>query len=112
MNFNALLKELKKLEFREKRFDSPDYLELVFTVSQLPELSPLLEGHFGRPFKAAGEKLRGGSWEFLEKYGGVRQDQTLYFVEEKGAVFYAMLWPWSDRANVTAKIAEYRRKPK
>lgn len=110
MDFPGLLEEARTLRFKEKRFDTNEFLEFVIAVSALKMLTPILDKHFGPPFKPAGKALTEPSAkEFLENFGGIRNDQTLYFLEADDFIYYAMIWPWSDGASVTIKIAQCSR---
>lgn len=112
MDFAKMCEEVKTLQFREKRFDSPDFFEFVIRKEQVQKLDPILRRYFGPPFKPAGEPLQGEPAEFLERVGGIRRDQTLYFLESADKIFYTMIWPWGDRVNVTVKMAQCPRSKK
>jgi hypothetical protein len=40
----------------------------------------------------------------IEDFGGIRDDQVLYFKKDNEYSFFAMLWPWTDEYHITVKI--------
>lgn len=104
VTFEELVDQVRKLPFEEKRQDVQDYFEAVVATGALPDLGRTLEGFFGPPFKAAGQKPSRESDRHSDRYGGVLQNQVLYYKEREGLSNCAMLWPWGDGTRVTVKI--------
>ena len=110
MTFLNLLAKIKAFPIKEKRFEQPNFLEVVILTKDLEAFSRLLENYFGPPVKPLGE-IPAGRWSLLaEEVGGVRQNQTLYGQEEESAIYLAMIWPWGDKTLATVKVIQ--RKPK
>ena len=106
MTFPALLKEVKKLKFTELRTDAEKELEFVVKVSQLPVVSSTLENFFGPALKPTGQAPSKEVETLSAPYGGVWDNQTLYYFKDGNASFFAMYWPWGDKTSVTVKIFE------
>lgn len=110
MTYLQLLEKVKQLKLQEIRKDSMNLLEVVVSIESLKQVCSVLESYFGVPFKPAGKKPNAEIQKKTASLGGIRENQTLYFVEEKGIFNCAMLWPWSDGKLVTIKIAQYEQK--
>lgn len=111
-DFNDLIKRIKELPLKETRFNQQDYLEIVITGAQTKSLATALETFFGPPFKGTGSSLQSPDCKrFIEERGGIRENQTLYFLQTTDSIYYAMLWPWGDRSSITVKLEHCRRSP-
>ncbi|MFH1359997.1 MAG: hypothetical protein ABIJ41_03050 [Candidatus Omnitrophota bacterium] len=110
MLFKELLSKAKELKVEEIRKDDENYLEFVVRVSNLNQVHPLLEQYFGVPFKPAGQRPSREAQQHAAAFGGIREDQTLYFREQDNDFHCGMIWPWSDGELTTVKIARYERK--
>lgn len=104
VTFEELISQVRRLPLEDRRQDAPDYFEAVVATGSVPELSRMLEGFFGQPFKVAGQKPSRESDLHSGRYGGVLQNQVLYYKEREGLSNCAMLWPWGDGRQVTVKI--------
>ena len=105
----ALLAALKTQgTFKELRTATDTYLEGVILREHLPACEALLAAGLGPAAKLFGQppKLDRTVKAAVEKLGGVRQDQGLYFKPgADGQGMYALLWPWGSDANrVTLKV--------
>ena len=79
---------------------------MVIQTDQIHVLTELLEVFFGKPYRPdprspMPEHVEG----VLENFGGLRSNQSLYFCEKEGFIYYAVIWPWSDQHSVTVKIS-------
>jgi hypothetical protein len=106
MNFAELVRELKKIPLDEWRKEDAGYLEFVVSGHHLAHLYPVLERYFGVPFKPPGVSPTAEHVRKTRGYGGIRKQQTLYYVERDGSDNCAMVWPWNDKSRVTVKIAQ------
>ena len=87
MTFEELLAELKTVKSEEQRGEDPDYLELVVLTSGLETVNKVLEGYFGEALKPAGKSPNLTVNLRARPYGGIRADQTMYYLkDEKTAV--------------------------
>jgi hypothetical protein len=102
----TLFEEIKKSVPIEIRTDSKEYLEAVVTREGLDLLKPILTRYFGAPAKAPGEEatLPAHIVKLVASLGGLRQEQSFYYKEEKKRVVFAALWPWgSNPDKITLK---------
>ncbi|MFH1355156.1 MAG: hypothetical protein ABIH19_03300 [Candidatus Omnitrophota bacterium] len=106
MQFNKMIKELKEINFEEIRKEEGNYFEGVVLNSGLPRLIIALEKFFGLPAYPSEKELSPEAEAIVDNFGGVRSNQTLYFVNEDGKITFAMLWPWSDEEHITIKISK------
>jgi len=90
VTFEDLIRNIKKTTFEEDRFDQDDYLEFVIPVSSLSEIHTVLEPFFGLPFKRPGSDLGDPMADFMKRFGGIRQNQTLYFIQKDNIIYFAM----------------------
>ena len=104
MTYDQLLIEVKKLKFQETRTDSDSELEFVIKVDDLKILNSVLEKYFGPPLKPAGSEPTKEAWDYTADLGGIRENQTLYYVKREEISYCAMIWPWSNKVSVTVKI--------
>ena len=42
--------------------------------------------------------------ELIQKYGGVRDNQTLFKKQVGNTIIAAVFWPWQDKACTTLKV--------
>ena len=105
-DFLELTGRLKKAPADELRKEESGYLELVFSIQNLPKIYPVLEEFFGLPFKPAGVAPSKEAVLRAADYGGVEKHQTLYYSEEDGVSKCAMIWPWQDKTKATVKVAQ------
>lgn len=104
-----LLAALKtQVPFKELRTATATYLEGVLLREHLPACEALLAATLGPPVKPMGQapQLEHSVKGAIDKLGGVRQDQGLFFQPgDDGQALYALLWPWGSDANrVTLKV--------
>jgi len=104
MIFSELLAEIQKLKREEQRAQTEEYLEVVISKDSLESLNKVLSGYFGPPLKPEGHAPSGKANRHAKPYGGIRDDQTMYFRQGEGYSEYAFLWPWGNGIRVTAKI--------
>lgn len=106
IRLSDLVLEVKKLELEEVRTNTAKLFEFVIQTKLLPELSSVLENHFGPPLKPAGKNPSKEAAEETSAFGGVRKDQTLYFTKSPEGFYYALLWPWANGLLLTVKIVQ------
>ncbi len=106
LTFAKLLTEVKALKFTELRTDAEKELEFVVKISQIPAVSSTLEKFFGPALKPTGQAPSKEVETLSAPYGGVWDNQTLFYFKEGNVSFFAMYWPWGDKTSVTVKIFE------
>ena len=104
MNFRGFLDEIQKINCDEIRGRTESSLEVVVDKKNLDKIIHALEIYFGAALKPQGQRPSAESDRYSNPYGGVRQDQTLYFRKDEKGFAIAMLWPWGNGASVTVKI--------
>lgn len=104
MRYDLFLEELKKVPFLELRSDDPDCFELVVKVSEMSKVNAVLETFFGKAIKPKGEKVSEDAKKKAAPYGGVRDDQSLYYVAAEELYFYSLIWPWANGQSATVKV--------
>ena len=104
MNYDLFLEELKKAPCLELRSTDPEYFELVVKVSDLPRVNTILETFFGKALKPSGTKPSDEAKKKAQAYGGIREDQTLYYLEAEELYYYSLIWPWANGQSVTVKV--------
>ncbi|MFA5149002.1 MAG: hypothetical protein WC491_07770 [Candidatus Omnitrophota bacterium] len=104
MTFKDLMEEIKGIEFDTVRVDSYYYFEAVVLRDKLPSLKERLDKVFGEQVYPSKKKLAADIQQAIEDFGGIRDDQVLYFIKEKDYSYFAMLWPWTDEYHITVKV--------
>lgn len=104
MTFSDLTAQIKKLPLEEVRSESAGLFECVFNTGSSEKLTALLESFFGPALKPSGQNPTRELEACSAAFGGVRKNQTLYYVEKAGIFHCAMIWPWSDETKATLKI--------
>ena len=110
LTYESFLKEIEKIPVFESRIDDPDMKEFVVQSDSIMPLHLVFQVFFGDNFKAPGapstleDKKRSALW------GGVRQYQTLYYIDQEECSSCAMLWPWRDGTRCTVKIVRWKHK--
>jgi hypothetical protein len=107
----TLFEEIKKSVNLEIRTDSKEYLEAVVTREGLDLLQPILVRHLGTAAKGPGEEatLPPQIVKLVASLGGLRQEQSFYYKEEKKRVVFVALWPWGsnpDRITLKCGISD------
>ncbi len=110
MTFEELRKAVEGLPLKEKRFDREGLLEVVLKKAQLDRAQDFFVRFFGPPAKPPGKVLAREVAEYMESFGGVRHNQTLFLVEKNGFLYYAMIWPWADGVSFTVKLEQSKLK--
>ena len=105
-SIQELMQRLKNVEYEEIRRESEAYLEAVFKVNAMEEIGLILEEYYGPAFKRAGVKPGREASECTKKYGGMQEEQVLYFRSQEGVSQLAMIWPWQDGVRATVKIIQ------
>jgi hypothetical protein len=104
MQFAEIRKELKKVPFVTVREESGDYFEAVVSRNELANLALKLEKFFGPRIWPSKNKLSDEVEMSIKEFGGIMDDQALYFSKQNNKIVFAMLWPWSNGTHITLKI--------
>jgi len=103
-----LIEEIKKTVRMEIRPTSrgTEYFEAVITLEDLEVLHSLLKKHLGPATKESGKEasLSKKIQELVDSLGGLRIEQSFFYMQDGEQVIYAALWPWrSDPSRITLK---------
>lgn len=101
-----IMRRAKKISHEQTRRESEDYLEMVMYRQSLQEVEQLFQDYFGQALKNAGQEAHERAVEVTNRYGGISQDQTLYYTSRENMNQMAMVWPWADGKRVTVKIIQ------
>lgn len=104
MTFQELLGEAKKLDCLEARAQLENYFEIVVAKDALAPAEGLLGAYFGEPLKPKGVLPTAEMSVRVRAYGGVQENQTMYFREGGSGGEFAFLWPWGNGLSITVKI--------
>ena len=104
MELKTLIENLKKLPLEETRVDSQEGFECVVQTATLKALFSTLETFFGPAFKPVKQKPNPQALELTSSFGGIRDDQILYYKKKQKTSFMAMIWPWGNGQSATVKI--------
>jgi hypothetical protein len=104
----TLIREIKETVPMEIRSLSEEegYLEGVVTRKDLGSLQKVLTTHLGPAAKEAGKEASFPRevQNLVDALGGLRLEQSFFFVREKQGIRFAALWPWqSDPQRTTLK---------
>ena len=109
LTYDELLSEIDKVPVHEKRIEQPLMREFVIPFDSITPLHLTLQRFFGEEFKAPGENPTMVDKKRAAPWGGIRQDQTLYYTEDQGYANCAMLWPWQEGRLCTVKLARFKK---
>lgn len=105
MELKEIIEKLKALNIYEERFVADDYYEVVFYTKDNDRWIKLFTEILGPVTKPAGTAPSKEDAELTQKYGGVRDSQTLFKKEVGNNIIAVMFWPWQDEVRTTLKIA-------
>jgi len=105
MNVSDVLQRCDHLKVEGKNDISEDYVERVFLKEDLEKWEEILTDLLGPAVKRAGEETTLSFSELTIDYGGLLDDQILYYKEFEDTSLIVMFWPWKDDNQVTLKIA-------
>jgi len=104
MTFQDLLTQIQALKFEESRGQTEDYFEAVISKAGLDPWHKILTAYFGAPLKPEGRPPSPEAKEHAGPYGGIREDQTMYFRSDGEYSECALLWPWGSGNRITIKV--------
>ena len=105
MNVSDVLQRCDHLKVEGKNDISEDYVERVFLKEDLEKWEEIVTDLLGPAVKRAGEETALSFSELTIDYGGLLDDQILYYKEFEDTSLIVMFWPWKDDNQVTLKIA-------
>ena len=106
MDFNAIRKDIKALNFDTLRTDCDNFFEGVIIKDELEKLNAQLTNFLGLPVFPSKNRLPHKAQETIDGFGGVTSGQTLYYKDLGNDAIYCLLWPWLDGVRTTVKIIQ------
>ena len=106
ISFQQLCDQLSQLKLDEVRFNLDDYMEFVVQANAIDQVKIVLELYFGHEIDLGNQTTAREAVVFVERWGGIRSDQTLYYRSDPDSTDYAMIWPWGDRKRASVKVAQ------
>jgi hypothetical protein len=106
MDFDALKKNVKLLNFEVLRTDCDNIFEAVVFEREVQKLTQELKAMMGEPVFPSKTRLPHKVQETVKGFGGIMPGQTLYFKSSEVDSILAMLWPWKDGQRTTIKIIQ------
>lgn len=104
MVFDELKQKLVTFQYSEKRADSGQYFEGVIESAQRQNLCDCLEEFLGKPVWPSNDDPPDHVEKAIKDFGGLWENQMLYFSGDSTRAVFAMLWPWSDGKHITVKV--------
>jgi len=108
MNVSDILQRCSHLKIDRKHDISEDYVERVFFKKDIGQWKEILGDILGPAVKQAGAKTTQSLFDLTAHYGGLMDDQTLFYKKFDDNSVIAMFWPWKDNNQITLKIACFK----
>lgn len=105
MKLKDIIEKCKELTIYEERFVTEDYYEIVFYTKDTEEWIKMFAELLGPIAKAVKVAPSDEDAKLTKKYGGVRENQTLFKKQVDNTIILAMFWPWQDEVRTTLKVA-------
>ena len=109
LTYDQLLDNLDNIPVFESRIDQSQMKEFVISYDCIMLLHLVFQKFFGPDFKAPGERPTITDKKRSALWGGIRENQTLYYLENDEYSNCAMLWPWEEGRLCTVKIVQHRK---
>jgi hypothetical protein len=106
MEFDKVKSGIKNIGLNTTRVDTGDYFEAVVNKDSLDKVVQVLESLLGKAVWPSQNKPPKEAGKVVGNFGGLRKDQTLFFLNENGVSLFAMLWPWQNGEEITIKIVK------
>lgn len=104
MNIVDMLESIKKIPSLQLQETAGNFFGAVLNTSELTVIQDILNTFFGEPLKPENVKATQDVTDLSCQYGGVRDNQILYYKKDGSDTTLAMIWPWGDNQKFTLKI--------
>ena len=108
VTISEILKKCDQLKVEEERVSSSGYTEQVIFADEIDQWNKVLTGVLGPAVKPAGQKTTPQYFALTVNFGGLFDDQTLFYKKFKEKSILAIFWPWKNKIHVTLKIASFQ----
>jgi len=105
VTISEILEKCGHLKVEEKRVSSSGYSEQVIFADEIDQWNKVLTGILGAAVKPAGQKTTPQYFVLTVNFGGIFDDQTLFYKNFENKSIIAMFWPWKNKIHATLKIA-------
>ena len=107
MEYRDMIDQIKVLPLIQLQEQSDTFFGVVMATAEFKQLEPLLNNFFGQPIKPPQTEATPEVSQMTESYGGIRENQTLYFRKGyQNRSILAMICPWGDGNSFTLKIVQ------
>jgi len=108
VTISEILEKCGQLKVEENRVNSSSYIEQVIFADEIDQWNKVLTGVLGPAVKPAGQKTTPQYFALTVNFGGIFDDQTLFYKNFENNSIIAMFWPWKNKIYVTLKIAYFQ----
>jgi hypothetical protein len=105
MQLKEIMDGCKHLHVIEQRCSTAEFIDLVFSNTDIEEWQRVLSSFLGTPRKPRGQAPSDSDLRITAKTGGIRTDQTLFEKDFPVSVIIAKFWPWKDNQHTTLRMA-------
>lgn len=104
MDIIEMLESIKRIPSLQLQEKGKDFLGAVIDNNELVSIRDILDAFFGPPLKPENTKVTAEVADISNPYGGIRENQTLYYRKDGNDRVLVMLWPWNDNSRFTLKV--------
>jgi len=104
LTISEILEKCGQLKIAEERASSRGYCEQIIFADEIDQWIKALTDILGSAVKPAGQKATPQYFSKTVDYGGILDNQTLFYKKFEDKSILAMLWPWKNKIHVTLKI--------
>jgi hypothetical protein len=104
MQLMDIYKAIKDLAVYDKRSADNSLIEVVFENKDIAIWQMRIESVLGLAIKPAGKKPDSRIKEIADSFGGIRNEQTLFYKSFSEHSLVAMFWPWQNGIHTTCKV--------
>lgn len=105
MQLKEIVQQCDHLTIIEKRCDTDEFVDLVFSNDEIEEWHRILSRALDAPRKPEGQPPSDQDLQITAKTGGIRTNQTLYEKEFGDTTIIAKFWPWENKKFTTLRMA-------
>ena len=104
VTLKEIIEKCRILRVITEREYSDECIELVIYKEEMAQWGKILEDILGPPVKPEGVAPRKKDRSLTENYGGITDNQVLFYHEFESVSVIVMFWPWGDGQSVTLKM--------
>ena len=104
MKLEEIFKKCNDLRVLQRRLMVGEYKEIVVYREDMESWQNTLTEILGAPVKMAGVKPTQEDLSLTQEYGGIAENQILFYRKFEDVFVIAMIWPWEDGTYMTLKM--------